>query len=64
MDSAQNTAIAVQKVLKQHKLAAPKTKHPSKLQVALTDPSTAFLRVAEEALGLGVGEVLPRAVQK
>ena len=64
VDSAQNTAIAVQKTLKQHKLAAPKTKHPSKLQVALTDPSAAFLRVAEEALGLGVGEVLPRTVQK
>ena len=64
VDSAQNTAIAVQKALKQQKIAAPRSKHPSKLQVALTDPSTAFLRVAEEALGLGVGEVLPRAVQK
>jgi glutamate racemase len=64
VDSAQNTAIAVQKALKQHKSAAPKSRHPAKLQVALTDPSTPFLRVAEEALGLGVGEVLPRAVQK
>lgn len=64
VDSAHNTAIAVQKALKQHKLAAPRTKHPAKLQVALTDPSTAFLRVAEEALRLGVGEVLPRTVQK
>ena len=64
VDSAHNTAIAVQKALKQYKLAAPRTKHPAKLQVALTDPSTAFLRVAEEALRLGVGEVLPRTVQK
>ncbi len=64
VDSAQNTAIAVQKALKQHRIAAPRSKHPAKLQVALTDPSTPFLRVAEEALGLGVGEVLPRTVQK
>ncbi len=64
VDSAQNTAIAVQKLLKQQKLTATRSKHPAKLQVALTDPSAAFLRVAEEALGLGVGEVLARTVQK
>ena len=64
VDSAQNTAIAVQKALKQHKLNVPRSRHPAKLQVALTDPSTAFLRVAEEALGLGVNETLLRTVQK
>jgi glutamate racemase len=62
VDSAQNTAAAVRKVLTQHKLAAPK-KNVGKLQVALTDQSTGFLRVAEEALGLQVGDVQLRSVQ-
>lgn len=62
VDSAQNTALAVRKVLTQHKLAAPK-KNVGKLQVALTDQSTGFLRVAEEALGLQVGDVKLRPVQ-
>ena len=63
VDSAQNTALAVQKLLKQQKLAAPK-KSVGKLQVALTDQSTGFLRVAEKALDLQVGDVLLRTVQK
>ena len=63
VDSAQNTALAVEKILKLQKLAAPK-KTTGKLQVALTDPSTGFLRVAEDALGLQVGDVLLRGVQK
>jgi glutamate racemase len=63
VDSAQNTALAVQKLLKQHKLTAPK-KSVGKLQVALTDQSTGFLRVAEQALDLQVGDVLLRTVQK
>ncbi len=62
VDSAQNTALAVRKVLTQHKLAAPK-KNVGKLQVALTDQSTGFLRVAVEALGLQVGDVKLRSVQ-
>lgn len=62
VDSAQNTALAVRKVLTQNKLAAPK-KNVGKLQVALTDQSTGFLRVAEEALGLQVGDVKLRSVQ-
>ncbi len=62
VDSAQNTALAVQKLLKQHKLAAPR-KAVGKLQVALTDQSTGFLRVAEEALGLQVGDVRLKTVQ-
>lgn len=62
VDSAQNTAIAVQKLLRQQKLAAPRTTI-GKLQVALTDQSTSFLRVAEQALGLQVGDIKLRAVQ-
>ena len=62
VDSAQNTALAVQKLLRQQKLAAP-AKTAGKLQVALTDQSTAFLRVAEQALGLQVGDTKLRAVQ-
>jgi hypothetical protein len=52
----------VQKLLKEEKLAAPKT-HLGRLQVALTDSSDSFLRVAESALGLQVGDVQLRAVQ-
>ena len=63
VESAQNTALAVRAVLRQQKLAAPRAS-VGKLQVALTDQSTGFLRVAEQALGLQVGEVLLRAVQK
>ena len=62
VDSAQNTALAVQKLLKQYKLGLPK-KTLGKLRVALTDQSTGFLRVAEEALGLQVGDVQLRTVQ-
>ena len=63
VDSAQNTALAVQKMLKSQKLAAPK-KTAGKLLVALTDPGGGFLRVAEQALGLHVSDVLSRGVQK
>jgi glutamate racemase len=63
VDSAQNTALAVQKLLKQHKLALP-AKSVGKLRVALTDQSTGFLRVAEEALGLQVGDIKLCAVQQ
>ena len=62
VDSAQNTALAVQKVLKQNKLAVP-AKTVGKLRVSLTDQSTGFLRVAEEALRLQVGNVHLKAVQ-
>jgi glutamate racemase len=62
VDSAQNTALAVQKLLRQQKLAAP-LKTAGKLQVALTDQSSPFLRVAEQALGLQVGDTKLRAVQ-
>lgn len=62
VDSAQNTAADVRRLLDREQLAAP-VKAVGKLQVALTDHSTGFLRVAEEALGLQVGDVLHKAVQ-
>jgi len=62
VDSARNCALAVQTLLKKEKMAAPKT-HLGRLQVALTDASDGFLRVAEEALGLQVGDVQLRTVQ-
>jgi glutamate racemase len=62
VDSARNCALAVRALLKKQKLAAPRT-NLGKLEVALTDASDGFLRVAEEALGLQVGDVKLRAVQ-
>jgi glutamate racemase len=62
VDSARNCALAVRDLLKKQKLSAPKS-HLGRLQVALTDSSSAFLRVAEEALGLHVGDPLLRTVQ-
>jgi len=62
VDSAQNCALAVRELLKMEKMAAPKT-HLGRLHVALTDASDGFLRVAEEALGLQVGDVQLRTVQ-
>lgn len=63
VDSAQNCALAVQSLLKKEKLSAPRT-HLGQLQVALTDASDGFLRVAENALGLQVGDVQLRTVQQ
>jgi glutamate racemase len=61
VDSAQNCALAVQELLVRENLRAPGT-DAGKLQVALTDPPDAFLRVAREALQLDVGEVQVREV--
>lgn len=63
VDSAQNCAIAVKKLLNQDAIAAPR-KNMGKLRVALTDKSDGFLRVAEEALALQVGDVEVRTVQR
>jgi glutamate racemase len=63
VDSAQNCALAVRELLKKERLGAPKT-HLGQMQVALTDASDGFLRVAENALGLQVGDVQLRAVQQ
>jgi glutamate racemase len=62
VDSARNCALAVRDLLKKERLSAPKT-HLGKLEVALTDASDGFLRVAEEALNLQVGDIKLRAVQ-
>ncbi len=62
VDSAHNTALAVRNLLRRQKLAAPRA-GTGTLQVALTDQSSAFLRVAESALGLKVGKTQLRAVQ-
>jgi glutamate racemase len=62
VDSAHNCAAAVNKLLIKECLAAEK-QHLGKLQVALTDRSDGFLRVAEQALSLQVGDVQLRTVQ-
>ncbi|HVE15153.1 MAG TPA: hypothetical protein VNB29_00390, partial [Chthoniobacterales bacterium] len=62
VDSAQNCALAVDEILKSRALAAPPRQLGS-LQVALTDSTEGFLRVAEEALELEIGDVQLRAVQ-
>lgn len=56
VDSAKNCALEVQSLLSSRGLASSAGGEGS-LRVALTDPSSAFLRVAENALGLEVGEV-------
>jgi glutamate racemase len=61
VDSAQNCALAVRDLLQRENLCAPAT-DVGELQVALTDPPDAFLRVAREALNLDVGEVEVRSL--
>jgi glutamate racemase len=63
VDSAQNCAVAVKTLLAQKSLSVPR-QQLGKLQVALTDKSDGFLRVAEQALGLQVGDVDLRTVQQ
>lgn len=63
VDSARNCAANVKTLLQKLSLAAPRTR-PGGLKVALTDPSGSFLRVAEQALGLNVGDVELRSVQR
>ncbi len=62
VDSAHNCALAVQDLLAQAELGAPED-NPGSLHVALTDASDGFLRVAERALNLQVGDVQLRRVQ-
>lgn len=62
VDSAHNCAAAVKQLLTEHGIAAPATQI-GKLHVALTDAAGGFLRVAEEALGLQLGDVQLRHVQ-
>jgi glutamate racemase len=62
VDSAKNCALAVEGILGASRLAAPE-RQLGGLQVALTDATEGFLRVAEEALELEIGDVKLRAVQ-
>ena len=62
VDSARNCAQAVRELLRKQKLAAPRSQL-GRLRVAFTDKSTSFLRVAEEALALQVGDIELRHVQ-
>ena len=61
VDSAQNCALTVKRLLEQQSLGAPAGSLGS-LQVALTDRPDNFLRVAEGALKLEIGEVELREV--
>ena len=63
VDSAENCAIAVRELLAHHCLGAPENATGT-LSVALTDASDGFLPVAEQALGLAVGNVRLAAVQR
>jgi glutamate racemase len=62
VDAAHNCALATRDLLRETALAAPEDQAGS-LQVALTDPSERFLRVAERALALDVGEVQLRRLK-
>jgi glutamate racemase len=62
VDAAHNCALATRELLREAALAAPEDRIGS-LRVALTDPSERFLRVAERALALDVGEVQLRRLQ-
>ncbi len=59
VDSARNCALEVRSVLTADGLAAPGDELGG-MRVVLTDPSTGFLRVAESALGLELGEISVR----
>ena len=61
VDSAENCANAVRELLAREQLHAPGDSVGS-LQVALTDPPDNFLRVANEALQLDVGEIQLREI--
>ena len=62
VDSAHNCALAVSELLTARGLAAPRDRL-GRLDVALTDSAEGFLRAAEKALDLEIGEVELRSVQ-
>jgi glutamate racemase len=62
VDSAENCALAVKVLLGSQVPAAP-ADHLGKLDVALTDATEGFLRTAERALELDIGDVQLRMVQ-
>jgi glutamate racemase len=63
VDSADNCALAVRDLLSELSLERVGLTQSGQLRVAMTDTIGAFLRVAEEALGLEVGEIQLRTVQ-
>lgn len=62
VDSAENCALAVKALLESKSLASP-IEQLGKLDVALTDSTEGFLRTAERALELEIGDVDLRTVQ-
>ena len=62
VDSAENCALAVRDLLTEQRLAAP-AEQLGRLDVALTDSTEGFLRTAERALELDIGDVELRMVQ-
>jgi glutamate racemase len=62
VDSAENCALAVKSLLESSQLAAPQDQL-GRLDVALTDSTEGFLRTAETALNLNIGDVQLRTVQ-
>lgn len=62
VDSARNCALAVKSLLESEHLAAPPDRL-GRLDVALTDSTEGFLRTAQKALDLEIGDVELRAVQ-
>lgn len=62
VDSAENCALAVKDVLQKASLAAP-IQQLGRMDVALTDSTEGFLRTAEKALDLNIGDVQLRMVQ-
>lgn len=62
VDSAKNCALAVKGLLAGEGMSAP-SERLGRLDVALTDSSEGFLRVAQKALGIEFGDVQLRTVQ-
>lgn len=62
VDSAENCALAVKRLLSEAGLSAP-TRRLGSLNVALTDATEGFLRSAAQALDLDIGDVALRSVQ-
>lgn len=62
VDSAKNCALAVRDLLATHQIQAPPDRL-GRLNVALTDSTEGFLRAAQSALDLEIGDVELRAVQ-
>jgi glutamate racemase len=62
VDSAENCALAVKKLLSQLSMQAPSGSEPE-MEVCLTDATEGFLRTAERSLALPIGDVRLIAVQ-